>query len=688
MKVTTKNDYYLNFKTMKMRILSSTLLLSFLFFVYCSKDNDDTGGTIIIDETPEEDVFIEADPNINDGVITFEETGPSFSEENRQPDDRSQGNWSRFGGVDASNTHLSVAYADNPAKEGINTSDRVIKVTEPVGVQSWAGFYFMLEEKINFPAGREAISFQFYSPEAGHNVLLKLEDELQNDTEGKKSTGDLFAVTEGTGWETLVFNIPEKNGERNGIYNTVTMILGYGVTNSVETVYLIDNFDFAEPKEVVIPDAPTDAPTTPTYSAGEVISIFSDAYTSIDGINLNPNWGQSTAVSTETIADNTVLKYDNLNYQGTEVPNIDVSAKTKLHLDYFTGNATVLKFFLISPDSNGDGAAEEVAYELDLTNLGQWNSVDIDLSHFGSVVDLTNVFQFKVEGNGTVYFDNIFFYGGGSGSGTDNTARFTGAFGGATVADNVYNFPSGVEAWAGFANENAEIYPLAFPYGGKITFNGATAGTDVDINFKFEFNPHPDTEPSFSTSNITISGTEVTQYTVEIAPQAADQTFSSLLLYLVTQDANVTLTDFVVREYDAPRTGTNYSPAYTGAFGGATVVDNVYHFPTGAEAWAGFANENAEIYPLSFPNGGRVTFTGATAGTDVDLNFKFEFKPHPDTEPSFSTSNVTVSGTEATEYSIEIPAQDAANTFSSALLYLVTQDANITLTNFVIVSYE
>ena len=277
-------------------------------------------------------------------------------------------------------------------------------------------------------------------------------------------------------------------------------------------------------KEVVIPSAPTDSPTSPTYTAGEVMSIFSDSYTSIDGINLNPNWGQSTAVSTETIANNTVLKYGTLNYQGTEVPNINLSNKTKLHLDYFTGDATTLKFFLISPDANGDGAAEEKAFQLDLTNLGQWNSVNIDLSHFSDIVDLANVFQFKVEGNGTVYFDNIYFYGGGSGSGDDNSAQFTGAFGGATVVNNVYTFPTGTEAWAGFANENASIYPLSFPHGGKITFTGQTAGTDVDIKFKLEFKPHPDTEPSYTTSNVTISGTDAKEYTIDIPSQGTEKT--------------------------------------------------------------------------------------------------------------------------------------------------------------------
>jgi hypothetical protein len=37
-----------------------------------------------------------------------------------------------------------------------------------------------------------------------------------------------------------------------------------------------------------------------------------------------------------------------------------------------------------------------------------WSSIDIPLSAFAPV-DLNNVFQIKVEGNGDIYFDNILF---------------------------------------------------------------------------------------------------------------------------------------------------------------------------------------------------------------------------------------------------------------------------------------
>ena len=543
------------------------LILIFSFFTVilsCGKDEVEEAPTITV-ETPEPETpsdsgtdtssdFVEGiDPDLNEGTITFEEYGPSFSLENAQAADRLEGNWGYFGG--ANDQNLTVAYAENPGTNSVNNSARVIQVTEPVGVQSWAGFYFMLEEKINFPAGKEAISVQFYSPGPDHVVLLKLEDELANETEGKKSTGDLFAETTGTGWETLVFNIPDLEG-RDGFYNTITMILGYGLTNEEEANYYIDNFDFATPVEVIAAAAPETAPDAPTYEAEEVISIVSDAYAAVEGINLNPNWGQSTVVTEETIAENTVLKYENLNYQGTTFETaIDLSSKTRLNIDYFTGDASTLKFFLISPDGDdADDAAEEKAYELDLTNQGQWNRAIIDLTHFSDVVDLSQVFQLKVEGTGTVYFDNIFFYGGESDSGDSFTNEYGGAFGGATVVGTTFNFPSTAEGWAGFAELAPAI--LSFPHGGKITFNAATAGTDVALNFKFErlaFNAEgngaADTEPNFATENVTVSGTEATSYTVTIPAQDAANTYASHLLYLVTQDAEVTLTDIIVTSY-------------------------------------------------------------------------------------------------------------------------------------------
>lgn len=164
----------------------------------------------------------------------------------------------------------------------------------------------------------------------------------------------------------------------------------------------------------IIPPVPTTAAPAPSHSASSVFSIFSDAYNNLSGTDFNPYWGQNTVVSQIPISGNNTLKYANLNYQGTQLgANIDVSTYAYLHIDYYSANSSLLKIFMISPGSNPNPNPVEVAYSLPVpsgigTNTNGWKSIDIPLSSFAPV-NLGNIFQFKIEGNGDIYFDNIYF---------------------------------------------------------------------------------------------------------------------------------------------------------------------------------------------------------------------------------------------------------------------------------------
>jgi len=149
------------------------------------------------------------------------------------------------------------------------------------------------------------------------------------------------------------------------------------------------------------------APTPPTRTAAKVISFFSDAYTNVTGINFNPNWGQSTVVSTIQVGTDNVLKYASLNYQGTEFPSVNALTMNKLHIDVWTADGTTLQ---ITPISTGP---KEKLITLTPLNKNAWNSYDLDLTQFTGVVT-SDIFQFKIVGNGTVYLDNLYLY--------DNTA--------------------------------------------------------------------------------------------------------------------------------------------------------------------------------------------------------------------------------------------------------------------------
>ena len=124
------------------------------------------------------------------------------------------------------------------------------------------------------------------------------------------------------------------------------------------------------------------------------------------------------------------------------------------------------------------------------------------------------------------------------------------------------------------------------------------------------------------------------------------------------------------------------SVIFSGEFGGAIDSANVYTNPTGAEGWAGFANEDTSLYPISFPDGGSITFM-ASAPDTADIYFRFEYMPYPDVEPSYNTASVSITSTDLADYVVYIPPQGVF-TFSSFLLYVTTLDVPVTLSHVMI----
>jgi hypothetical protein len=174
------------------------------------------------------------------------------------------------------------------------------------------------------------------------------------------------------------------------------------LSGDLSTVF-VDNVYFYNSGEEIAAESPASAAPAPIRDASKVLSIFSDTYENLAGTNLNPDWGQGTSVSQVSIDDNNTLLYTGLNFQGTEFASaIDASSMTHIHLDYWTANSTLLNWSLISP------GPMETASSLAVPTEG-WVSVDIPLSDF-TAVDLSNIIQYKFDGNGTIYLDNIYFY--------------------------------------------------------------------------------------------------------------------------------------------------------------------------------------------------------------------------------------------------------------------------------------
>lgn len=120
-------------------------------------------------------------------------------------------------------------------------------------------------------------------------------------------------------------------------------------------------------------------------------------------------------------------------------------------------------------------------------------------------------------------------------------------------------------------------------------------------------------------------------------------------------------------------------------FGGATVSEDVLEVPAGAQSWAGFANTNSALYPISLTDGGKITFTAAVNGS-AEVRFRFERLPYPDVDPAYDTSSITVTGNSEITYTIEVPEQ-GENIYRNLILYIDNVDTPVTIKGVQVTPY-
>jgi len=303
-------------------------------------------------------------------------------------------------------TNPPVDIIANPNVAGVNTSATVAKFTALQAGQPWAGC----------ESAHGATNLGGFVLDATNSLIkIKVWKTVISDVGIKLVAPTGWALpeikvpnTQINQWEELTFNF---SGHTNppaseGAYDQIVIFPDFNLAGRTQdNIVYFDHITFnpytAPPSGPAIA-----APTPPARLANEVISVFSGAYANISNTDFNPGWGQSTIVTMPTVMGDSVLKYANFNYQGTQFgAPLDVSGMDTLHLDMWTDNATSVNIFCIST------GPVEVPFALPITP-NQWVSYDIPLSHF-SGVNLADLIQFKFDGgNGgvAIYLDNIYFY--------------------------------------------------------------------------------------------------------------------------------------------------------------------------------------------------------------------------------------------------------------------------------------
>lgn len=338
-----------------------------------------------------------------------------------------QGAWNFF--ENGSNT-AGLTFVANPFPGGINTSETVAKFTAAADGGEWAGCesIFGTLGKWKFDGSNPTtVTVDVYKSSTAP-VDLKFTSTNANG-QGTVFFGSQVpsAINQ---WVTLTYVVDfstlggEDNADNNAGTNQVVLHVDQVTPRTADQNVYFDNIKFTATKlaDPILPPEPAAAPTVaapaPTANASEILSIFSDVYTNLAGTNFNPNWGQTTKTTQVPIAGNNTLKYEGLTYQGTNLGSIDGTSQNLttmkyMHLDYWTPDATLpLKVTLVSKTTG------EKAYTCSPLIKDTWVSVEIPLTHFtGLGLGVSDIYQLKMEGNGTVYngtwyLDNIFFSSG------------------------------------------------------------------------------------------------------------------------------------------------------------------------------------------------------------------------------------------------------------------------------------
>jgi hypothetical protein len=172
------------------------------------------------------------------------------------------------------------------------------------------------------------------------------------------------------------------------------------------------------------PPGPTEAAPTPTVPAGDVISLFSNAYDDVTVDTWSAEWDDADVADVQIEGDDTKL-YTNLVFAGIEFTSqtIDATAMTRFHMDIWIPDPTaapaVFKVKLIDFGADGAfGGGDDVEHELtfDATTTpalatGSWVNFDIPLSDFTGLTTTGHLAQLILSGDpNTVYLDNVLFH--------------------------------------------------------------------------------------------------------------------------------------------------------------------------------------------------------------------------------------------------------------------------------------
>jgi hypothetical protein len=188
---------------------------------------------------------------------------------------------------------------------------------------------------------------------------------------------------------------------------TTTGHIAQMILVSNNSTVFVDNIYFYKTPSIV---PLVSAPTPPNRAVGNVVSLFSDAYTNVPVTTWRTPWSPGAVVQSDyniPATTDVTKKYTNLSYVGIEMtsPTVDASLMTDFHLDLWSPDATSFSVKLVDFGADGNyGGGDDKEHELPFTSPTLVTAFT-NLATRGHIAQMILVSSIS-----TVFVDNIYFY--------------------------------------------------------------------------------------------------------------------------------------------------------------------------------------------------------------------------------------------------------------------------------------
>lgn len=353
-------------------------------------------------------------------------------------------NWATF-----ENPNPVAQIITNPDPDGVNTSTttNVLKLSATQSSACYAGAINFHGTLGTWQLNSAVPSNLTLSMKVNKNVPGKVGIKFVNATNGTvfEITDNQGLVTTTNQWVTLTWNIAGFNvGDNINIDQVVVFIDftcgGPNRTSAVEL--LVDDITWGA-NRLTSPATCTDgiqngsetgidcggsvcspcpgqepmvaAPTPPARNAGDVVSIFSNAYSNVALSELPTGWSQLSSFTPIQITGDDTWKMLGCEFLGivtNYATGVDLSTMQKIHIDYWTPSANPISVKIVN---TVNAPVTEAIAPLGPVVTGSWQSIDLNMSAFtGNLVDKTKITQLLIDPSApsTLFIDNFYFYKG------------------------------------------------------------------------------------------------------------------------------------------------------------------------------------------------------------------------------------------------------------------------------------